>query len=223
MTTAHKPTFHPAVGTANQGGYRYHKSRQQFSSRDLPGHTKLKIRQIGQNTADEVSDRNLKRELEEREQLYKEEKKLKRQRKGLAASEPQLLLLDGKELEKFDDSDDSLDSSSDSDDSDEDDEEAELMRELAKIKAEREADRLKKEMEKLKADEKAKTERIMGGNPLLKELTGDDGADFTVKRRWDDDVVFRNQARDEPKVENRFINDPTRNDFHRKFMTKYIQ
>ena len=41
--------------------------------------------------------------------------------------------------------------------------------------------------------------------------------------RWDDDVVFKNQARDEPVAKKRFINDTIRNDFHRKFLSKYIQ
>ena len=34
--------------------------------------------------------------------------------------------------------------------------------------------------------------------------------------RWDDDVVFKNQSRNEPKKERRFINDTIRNDFHRR-------
>jgi len=54
MTTAHKPTYHPAVGSANQGGYRYHAPRQQFSSRDLTAHTRMKYRKIGQNAPKEV-------------------------------------------------------------------------------------------------------------------------------------------------------------------------
>ena len=41
--------------------------------------------------------------------------------------------------------------------------------------------------------------------------------------RWDQDIVFRHQSRDEPEVQQRFINDPTRNDFHLRFMNKYIQ
>ena len=44
-----------------------------------------------------------------------------------------------------------------------------------------------------------------------------------VKRRWDDDVVFRNQARGEPKAQKRFINDTIRSDFHRRFLTRYIK
>lgn len=41
--------------------------------------------------------------------------------------------------------------------------------------------------------------------------------------RWDDDVVFKNQARGELKPAKRFINDTIRNDFHRKFLNKYMK
>ena len=46
----------------------------------------------------------------------------------------------------------------------------------------------------LRAQEKA--EELATGNPLL-DLSegGDRGVDFTAKRRWDDDVVFKNQTR----------------------------
>jgi protein CWC15 len=48
-------------------------------------------------------------------------------------------------------------------------------------------------------------------------------ANSKMKRRWNDDVVFKNQARNEPEVKKRFINDTIRNDFHRRFLNKYIQ
>ena len=41
--------------------------------------------------------------------------------------------------------------------------------------------------------------------------------------RWYDDVVFKNQTKDEPKPVKRFINDTTRNDFHKKFLNKYVK
>lgn len=41
--------------------------------------------------------------------------------------------------------------------------------------------------------------------------------------RWYDDVVFKHQARNEPAKKQRFINDTTRNDFHRKFLGKYVR
>ena len=48
---------------------------------------------------------------------------------------------------------------------------------------------------------------------------------FDVKRRWDDDVTFKNTARgvEERSKKLRFINDSIRSDFHRKFMDKYFQ
>ena len=44
MTTAHKPTFKPCVGGSNQGGNKLYIPTKQFSSRDLPGHLKIKVR-----------------------------------------------------------------------------------------------------------------------------------------------------------------------------------
>lgn len=41
--------------------------------------------------------------------------------------------------------------------------------------------------------------------------------------RWDDDVVFKNQARGEPKAQKRFVNDTIRNDFHKRFLQRYIR
>ena len=46
---------------------------------------------------------------------------------------------------------------------------------------------------------------------------------MSLKRRWDEDVVFRNQARGEPKAARRFINDTIRNDFHKRFLDKYMK
>uniref|UniRef100_A0A914LM62 Uncharacterized protein n=1 Tax=Meloidogyne incognita TaxID=6306 RepID=A0A914LM62_MELIC len=68
--------------------------------------------------------------------------------------------------------------------------------------------------------EKIRQENILHGNPLLTQNT-----DFKVKRRWDDDVVFKNCARgiDERKKTPSFINDAIRSEFHRKFMEKYIK
>lgn len=55
---------------------------------------------------------------------------------------------------------------------------------------------------------------IARGNPLLNPR------DFTIKRRWDDDVVFKNQARgtEDRGKKKEFINDMLRSDFHKKFM-----
>ena len=76
-------------------------------------------------------------------------------------------------------------------------------------------------------EERIRMENILSGNPLLKEKysgSGSEKTDMKVKRRWDDDVVFKNCSRAEPdKSEKTFINDSLRSDFHRKFMDKYIK
>ena len=47
MTTAHKPTFHPAIGSANTGGFRHYAGLRQVSVKDLAAHTHLKYRYVG--------------------------------------------------------------------------------------------------------------------------------------------------------------------------------
>ena len=114
---------------------------------------------------------------------------------------------------------DSSGSSSESSDEEEEDETAELMRELAKIKAERAEKAAQEAAEQAKRDEEQREKDIALGNPLLNKQ------DFGVKRRWDDDVVFKNQARgtEERGKEKRFVNDLLRSDFHRRFMDKYVR
>ena len=123
------------------------------------------------------------------------------------------------------------------------------------------------EADKAAREAEARTEAILHGNPLL-DMSGAAallgassaaGGMATVKRRWDDDIIFRNQARrkiglsilgfhgfrrwayainalqtepncdvllcclsgrtqarDEPQIKKRFINDAIRSDFHKK-------
>ena len=113
---------------------------------------------------------------------------------------------------------------------DDDDDTAALLAELERIKNERaEEARVKAEAARA-ADLDATRDEFASGNPLL-DLAGPSsraadaatGGDFKTKRRWDDDVVFRNQSRDEPKVGKRFINDTIRSDFHKRFLNKYIK
>ena len=63
------------------------------------------------------------------------------------------------------------------------------------------------------------------GNPLLAMggAAAAGGGATTSKRRWNDDVVFRNQAKGEPKAKKRFTNDTVRNDFHKRFLNKFIR
>jgi protein CWC15 len=99
------------------------------------------------------------------------------------------------------DADSEGDEESESSDEDSDDEEAELMRELDKIKRERAEQKAREEAEQAKQAEDEREKDIALGNPLLNPKA------FNVKRRWDDDVVFKNQARGtEQKGNKEFVN-----------------
>lgn len=122
------------------------------------------------------------------------------------------------------DQDDPLDEDSSSSDDDSDDDTAALLEELNKIKRERAAETEKKDQEKKQEEERIRMENILSGNPLLNYSSGKAGSsDMKVKRRWDDDVVFKNCARTEPDKKGAFINDSLRSEFHKKFMEKYIK
>ena len=84
--------------------------------------------------------------------------------------------------------------------------------------------------------QQTRDEEIATGNPLLNlqaalgqrepgtpssTMSGSTGT-FAVKRRWDDDLIFKNQAvglDDKPK-KGEFVNDLLRSEFHKKFMLK---
>ncbi|KAF1847388.1 Cwf15/Cwc15 cell cycle control family protein-like protein [Cucurbitaria berberidis CBS 394.84] len=237
MTTAHRPTFDPARGKEAQRGPAYHQ-------RLLPAHTTLKHRQPGQGGDAEYVKRDLRAELLEAEARHFAKKNgtyvesesatepsnaPKRQLDAVsAADESEEDQADQKRrriemLEKFReiDADDSSDESesSDDDDEDEEDETAALMRELEKIKKERAAAKAKEEAEHAAEEEEQREIDVARGNPLL------NARDFAMKRRWDDDVVFKNQARgtEDKNKKKEFINDMLRSDFHKKFMSKYIR
>jgi protein CWC15 len=105
-----------------------------------------------------------------------------------------------------------------------DDDMAELERELEKIKRERKEDQDRKQRER-EAAEAAQAERdAMMANPLMAQQAEDEAdGDFTIRRKWWEETVFRNQAKAEPQYKKRFINDTLRNDFHKRFLNKFIK
>lgn len=127
-------------------------------------------------------------------------------------------------LEQNPDADDPVDDSDRSDDDDSDDDDtAALLAELNKIKRERIQENAKKEAEKQQEEEKIRMENILSGNPLLNYASGAPKSNTKIKRRWNDDVVFKNCARTEVEKSDTFINDSLRSEFHKKFMEKYIK
>ncbi|KAI5306818.1 complexed with cef1p [Ascosphaera pollenicola] len=237
MTTAHRPTFDPAQGKEALRGPAYHQ-------RLLPAYTHLKTRKPGQG-GEADGPRDLRAELLAAEAAHFAKKagidtgsKANDEAlPSLEATAPKRQLIEGKgksedreedpeakrrrvleESRELDaESEDSEDESSeDESDSDEEDETAELMRELEKIKKERAEQREKEEREKAEKEQESREYEIAKGNPLLNPQ------DFSIKRRWDDDVVFKNQARGtENKRDKEFVNDLLRSDFHKRFMSKW--
>eukprot|EP01137_Pigoraptor_chileana_P034331 Opistho-2@26714 len=231
MTTAARATFHAAKGAAP----RELVHSIQYSSRDVAAHTKLKTRQSGQDNADDLHQRDLKAELIElernaRDKRNKESGGRVRAREDSRddderGGQKRLRLVDDATARlDADDADISEDKSEEEDDADSDDDEdetAELMRELEKIRKERAEEQARKESERLADEDKVRKDYLMKGNPLLnaQHVPGD----FKIKRRWDDDVVFKNCAKGDEGQQKRFVNDTLRSDFHRKFMSKYIK
>ncbi|KAM8976642.1 spliceosome-associated protein CWC15 homolog [Pelodytes ibericus] len=228
MTTAARPTFEPARGGRGKGEADLSQLSKQYSSRDLPSHTKIKYRQTTQDAPEEVRSRDFRRELEERERVTVREKNRDRPPREHASSiskKPRLDQIPAANL----DADDPLTDEEEDDDSgdDSDDDTAALLAELEKIKKERAEEQARKELEQKAEEERIRMENILSGNPLL-NLSGpvqQAQASFKVKRRWDDDVVFKNCAKgvDEMKKDKRFVNDTLRSEFHKKFMEKYIK
>ncbi|PHH82355.1 hypothetical protein CDD82_6257 [Ophiocordyceps australis] len=238
MTTAHRPTFDPARGKEALRGPAYHQ-------RLLPAHTQLKFRKAGQGgDADgETDERDLASELLAAEAAHFSKKQGngmldndeheddevqvgdKRALEGPSAEQEEdpaakrrRILEETRDIDADDESDEEESADSDSE-SESDDEEAELQRELERVRREREEKKKQAEAEKAREEEDERVRNIALGNPLLNKQ------DSSVKRRWDDDVVFKNQARgtEDRGKKREFVNDLVRSDFHRRFMSKYVR
>jgi len=252
MTTAHRPTWKAAVGRSDEGPSLNSKSHinQQRAHTKLKFreevHDAVSTREqiiLRAKEKLEAAEKEMKRSLVPQPRVTDEELDKKMERKLLAnhaandtgAEDMKRLKRKGYDdadddggsddggggwSDLDDDSDDDLSESESDDDSDDEDEEAALQAELDKIKKEREIAKAKEEAENLKEDESRKREAALIGNPLL----GGSAITGKVKRRWGDDVPFRNQARSEPEQNRkRFINDTVRNDFHKRFLNKFIR
>lgn len=82
MTTAHRPTWNPTSGGKDQGGNRVIVPTKQYSAKDLPGHTVLKYRKIGQNNEIENKSINFRQQLLQKEQAYFDQKKKEAEYEG---------------------------------------------------------------------------------------------------------------------------------------------
>ncbi|TGZ36851.1 hypothetical protein CRM22_011393 [Opisthorchis felineus] len=266
MTTAGRPTWDSAKGGRGKWEGDLSAMSKQYSVRDLPSHTKLKVRQEGQGRPEDLQGKDFKRVLEEKEKRLALEKTGKASAtasitapapgekrtsttvdsasatSGSAIKRPKpetIAAVSTANLDADDPWDEDYeedandtqvngtdaqgDAAHDDENDDEDDDEDEelLLAELAKIKRERAEEAARLAVERKAAEETIRMENILRGNPLL---NASGPSEFKVKRRWDDDVVFKNCARGEIDHTKRgFINDTLRSEFHKKFMKKYIQ
>ncbi|KAI0789630.1 Pre-mRNA-splicing factor Cwf15/Cwc15 [Abortiporus biennis] len=253
MSTAHRPTWDPAQAKDVKGGSRQFSVRDMAAHTKLkfrqPGQTsaaevaKKDLR--AELLAAEEEARNKKRKAEGKPPLPLEN--------GNAsgaitsgddeANKRRKLLQEALEMDKDEDSDEDEEKDGDKSDEDEDDEDddddeddtAELLRELEKIKRERAEEKQRQEREESDKTAAEREAEIATANPLLnlaaalgQTPTGVNTTvpgTFAVKRRWDDDLIFKNQAmnsRDKDKS-GQFVNDLLRTEFHKKFMSKFIK
>ncbi|KAF4591629.1 Cwf15/Cwc15 cell cycle control protein [Ophiocordyceps camponoti-floridani] len=237
MTTAHRPTFDPARGKEALRGPAYHQ-------RLLPAHKQLKYRQAGQGGDADAHEGAAQRDLAAELLAAEEAARAKRsgQAKKLDAAfedggsgvgdedegslrRRRVLLetrdVDADEESGADEDDDDEDDDDDDDDDEEDDEDAELQRELERVRHERQEKKQREEKAQAEAEAQQRQRSIALGNPLLNKQ------DFSAagRRRWDEDVVFKNQARgtEDKGKKKEFVNDLLRSDFHRRFMSKYVR
>ncbi|KAF9235252.1 Pre-mRNA-splicing factor Cwf15/Cwc15 [Melanogaster broomeanus] len=166
------------------------------------------------------------------------------------SSKRRKLLEEALELDKDDDDDDEdegekknsdgeeakgngdADEESDDESEEEEDDTDELLRELEKIKRERAEEKARLDREQSVSQAAAREAEIATSNPLLNlaaALGQSPGVNttvpgtFSVKRRWDDDLIFKNQTMNQKEKPSHFVNDLLRTEFHKKFMAKFIK
>ncbi|KAL4401342.1 complexed with Cef1 [Malassezia pachydermatis] len=241
MSSAHRPTWEPAQAKSD----RSHMSMA-FSKHSLPAQTKLKFRRPGdvqKRSLQELKDQlaaGEKRAYAQRhpEEEFASEEESKRQKvlasaEELDADDEDMHIPAGeappsRTLQEDDDDDDDSDVDSDEDDSDEEDDAEALLRELEKIKQERREEQERREQSEQAQEQLTREEEIARGNPLLnleQALHGRTTTTSAQPARWDDDLIFRNQAAqaDNGLSKRGFVNDLTRTEFHKKFMSRYIK
>ncbi|KZV96733.1 Cwf15/Cwc15 cell cycle control protein [Exidia glandulosa HHB12029] len=249
MSTAHRPTWDPAQGRERAAGSRQYSSRDMAQQTKLkfrqPGQmnsSDVARRDLRMELlAAEAAARDKKRKAEGLpaiEDASNGDQEANKRRK---------VLQEALDLDKDDDDEDEDaagpskasgaaqddDEESDEDSDDDEDDTAELLRELEKIKRERAEEKARQEAQANALSQADREMEIATANPLLNlaaalgqanpGLSTNAPGTFAVKRRWDDDLIFKNQAVNSDKPSGQFVNDLLRTEFHRKFMSKFIK
>ena len=253
MTTAHRPTFVPRKGN----NIFTDIPTLQFSVKDLPSNTTLKLRFNERDGRYYNEDDFLrpKNKDEERKRMIKELKKREREekRKKQKEEENELLFFPNKRKkisetisEKIDNKEEIKNKNEEkeekNEEENEEDSEEELLKELEKIKKEQEEEnkrkneQIKEKMEKeiinLKEIKEKKEKESENSIGISFDLYNDNNfssfslskpEEFSLKKKWYEESLFKNQSRKETKPKKRFINDSVHSDFHYRFLDKAIQ
>ena len=253
MTTAHRPTFVPRKGN----NIFTDIPTLQFSVKDLPSNTTLKLRFNEKDGRYYNEDDFLrpKNKDEERKRMIKELKKREREekRKKQKEEENELLFFPNKRKkisetisEKIDNKEEIKNKNEEkeekNEEENEEDSEEELLKELEKIKKEQEEEnkrkneQIKEKMEKeiinLKEIKEKKEKESENSIGISFDLYNDNNfssfslskpEEFSLKKKWYEESLFKNQSRKETKPKKRFINDSVHSDFHYRFLDKAIQ
>jgi len=190
---------------------------RQIAQRDLTSHSRLKLRRLrgSEETAEEKLKR-LKRELEEREKKDTVPTETSAVSSSSSSSKGAEEASDKKkkaDQNEFDDADADVGARSSESEDEED------VAVTAKSKAATDL-ALEKELQRVKMERQLKAQQESAANGLTSNPLLDP---VPIQRRWDDDVIFRNQSKGEPsKRERRFVNDIVHSDTHKDFLKKHI-
>lgn len=182
------------------------------AQRDMRSHTRLKLRRFGGESAENLEARlkKLKEDLQERE------KALQKETESIDTNKPVAEV--SVEHQEYDDDDEVLSRPSSSS-SDEDDAEPDKVRKITSKLGQETDTALKRELLRVQKERQAREALglpLSNVNPLLERNSG-------IQRKWDDDVIFKNQAKPEQaRKEQRFVNDIVHSDKHKGFLKKFV-
>ena len=223
----------------NEKDGRYYNENDFLKPKNSNEERKLMIKELKKREREETKK---KQKEEENELLLNFHKK-----KKISENVVQKIKIQEKNTKKNEKNDDESEDNSEKEEKEEkekddenEDSEEELMRELEKIKREQEEEtkrkneEIKENLEKEMLSLKEKNETIDGGsfinssfdfynNNYTSNSLSKRPEEFSLKKKWYEDTVFRNQSRKEEKLKKRFINDSVHSDFHYKFLDKAIQ
>lgn len=251
MTTAHRATFNPAVGGSEQGGNKLMVPTRQYSSKDLPGYTEMRLRtKEGEEKLNKKERREIKndlrmRELEVENKRGKKSENFSREKEidddGIEYLQKRKKVTSSNKIGNIDlpsiqnrkriknedgvieeDEDDEAFLDDDEEESESEDEEED--EDLEEMKLLEEFERIKKQREqeeKQQLEEKYENLTEKEQGEILKGNPLYDSS-YSLQKRWYEETVFRNQSKTQPVEKKRFINDTVRSDFHKKFLKKFV-